>query len=92
MIRIVTKTVLSNDCLQQNIVLPKVRLTSYKIMIKIVTKTVLSNDTAQQNIVLPKGSMFKKFDVKCVTFKGPFGSINLGIERMFKSRNVPNRG
>ena len=32
------------------------------------------------------------FDGKYVTFKGPFGSINYGIERMFKSRNVPNRG
>ena len=36
--------------------------------------------------------MFKNVDVKYVTFKGPFGSINYGIERMFKSRNVPNRG
>ena len=36
--------------------------------------------------------MFKNFDVKYVTYKGPFGSINKGIERMFKSINVPNRG
>ena len=27
-----------------------------------------------------------------VKFKGPFGSINLDIERSFKVRNVPNEG
>ena len=36
--------------------------------------------------------MFKNYVVNFVLYKGPFGSINLGIERMFKSRNLPNRG
>ena len=36
--------------------------------------------------------MFKNYDVNYVKFKGPFGSINLDIGRLFKARNVPNGG
>ena len=35
---------------------------------------------------------FNIYVVNYVKFKGPFGSINLDIERLFKARNVPNGG